>query len=139
MRNWRRLLVIAVVIGYPAVAFAQRGLQQGGRNYDPSTEGTWTGTIDDVKQVPATGRGAGGLHFVLSAGAKRFDVHVGPASFVSAQKMTFTKGETVTVTGSKITVAGEPAVIAREIKKGEAVLTLRDARGIPVWSGRGRQ
>ena len=34
--------------------------------------------------------------------------------------------------------AGEDVVIAREIKKGDQVLTLRDAKGFPLWSGQGR-
>jgi hypothetical protein len=34
-------------------------------------------------------------------------------------------------------MAGQEVVIAREIKKGDQVLTLRDAKGFPMWSGRG--
>jgi hypothetical protein len=41
------------------------------------------------------------------------------------------------VVGSKVTMAGQEVVIAREIKKGDQVLTLRDAKGVPLWAGRG--
>ena len=65
------------------------------------------------------------------------EVDVGPASFVSSKNVTFAKGDALTVVGSKVTMAGQVVVIAREIKKGEQVLTLRDAKGFPLWSGRG--
>jgi hypothetical protein len=61
-------------------------------------------------------------------------VHLGPASFVSAKNVNLEKGDALTVVGSKITMQGEEIVIAREIRKGDQVLTLRDAKGLPLWS-----
>jgi hypothetical protein len=52
--------------------------------------------------------------------------------------VTFAKGDTLKVVGSQVTMAGQEVVIAREITKGDQVLTLRDAKGFPLWSGRGR-
>jgi hypothetical protein len=34
-----------------------------------------------------------------------------------------------------MTVAGKPVIIAAEIKKGDALMTLRDNSGIPAWAG----
>ena len=75
---------------------------------------------------------------MLAAPTGAIEVHVGPASFVSSKNATFTKGDALTVVGSKVTMAGKEVVIAREIKKGDQVLTLRDAKGYPLWSGRSR-
>jgi hypothetical protein len=44
-------------------------------------------------------------------------------------------GDTVDVKGSRITYNGKPAIIAAEVKKGDAVLKLRDENGFPAWSG----
>lgn len=66
------------------------------------------------------------------------DVHLGPSAFVSSKKFEFAKGDAITVTGSKVKLAGQDAILAREIKKGSQVLTLRDAKGFPLWAGRGR-
>jgi hypothetical protein len=41
----------------------------------------------------------------------------------------------IEVKGSRITFDGKPAIIAAEVKKGDDVLVLRDASGLPVWSG----
>ena len=66
------------------------------------------------------------------------DVHIGPARFLARHAMTLTKGDQIGVTGSKVHFGGKDALLAREIKKGEKTLTLRDSQGIPEWS-RGRR
>jgi hypothetical protein len=34
-----------------------------------------------------------------------------------------------------VKIEGADALIAREVKKGGKTLTLRDAQGVPAWSG----
>jgi hypothetical protein len=118
--------------GIPGVAVAQSGT---GRNYNPATEATITGTVDSVTHVPSQGPGGTGLHLVLAASSGTIDVHVGPASFVASKNMTLAKGDTLTVVGSKVTLSGQAVLIAREIRKADQLLTLRDANGLPLWSG----
>ena len=138
MRTGTLLCATLVAVSLTTTVYAQGGMRRGGGNYDPSTETTVTGTVESVTNVPSGGRGSGGLHLMLAAADGTIDVHVGPAAFVSSKHVSFAKGDALTVTGSKVTVAGQPALIAREIKKGDQVLTLRDAKGLPLWSGRGR-
>jgi hypothetical protein len=111
----------------------------GGGNYDPATETTFTGTIDSVKNVPGPGRGAGGLHLVVTTKSGPVEVELGPASFTESKNVAFAKGDALTVTGSKVKMGDQEVVIAREIKKGDQVLTLRDAKGIPAWAGSGKK
>jgi hypothetical protein len=47
--------------------------------------------------------------------------------------------DTVEVKGSRVTFAGKPALIAAEVRKGNAVLTLRDDDGFPAWSAMRRR
>jgi hypothetical protein len=135
MRNVKRLALSVVIVALATVAYAQRG---GGGNYNPSTEVTVTGTVESVENMPSPGRGGGGLHLKLTAPSGPVEIHVGPSSFVASKNVTFAKGDTLRVVGSQVTMAGEEVVIAREITKGDQVLTLRDAKGFPLWSGRGR-
>lgn len=138
MKKFKLLLSVGLVTaGFATTAYAQGGTPRGGGNYDPATETTLTGTVDTVTSVPAPGRGGGGLHLSLAAPNGPIEVEVGPASFVSSKGVTFTKGDALTVVGSKVTRAGHEAVIAREIRKGDQVLTLRNAKGLPLWSRRG--
>ena len=136
MRTLKLLQVAGLVVGLASAVYAQGGMRGAGGNYNPATETTVTGTIDSVNDVSAQGRG-GGLHLVMAAPAGPIEVHVGPASFVTSKNVTFAKGDVLTVLGSKVTMAGQDVVIAREIRKGDQVLTLRDAKGIPLWAGRG--
>ena len=41
--------------------------------------------------------------------------------------------DTITVTGSRVTIDGKPAIIAAQVKKENEVLKLRDENGIPAW------
>jgi hypothetical protein len=137
MKTFKLLSVSIVIAGLASAVYAQGGMRRGGGNYNPATETTVTGTVDSLSNLPSPARGGGGLHLVLAAPTGAIEVHVGPASFVSSNKVTFTKGDALTVIGSKVTMAGKEVVIAREIKKGDQVLTLRDTKGFPLWSGRG--
>ena len=42
------------------------------------------------------------------------------------------------VTGSKVTLNNQPALIAREVKVNGTTLKLRDDQGLPVWRGMGQ-
>lgn len=125
-------MAVVLFLSVP-LAFAQRGM----RNYDPSTETTVKGTVEEVKQV--SGRhGWNGTHLMLKTEAGQMDVHAGPSSYIAAQGFTFAQGDKVEVLGSKVKLGGVEALIAREIKQGDKTLVLRNTQGIPQWSG-GRQ
>jgi hypothetical protein len=138
MKKIRNVLVILAIASLALIvplSFGQSG--PGRRLYDPSTEATVKGTVDEV--VQQTGRrGFSGTHLVLKTEAGDLTVHVGPSSYISAQGFSFTKGDALEVTGSKVQMGGREVMLAREIKKDGKVLTLRDAQGVPKWS-RGRQ
>ena len=126
------LLVLTV---FPLV-YAQQGPGPGqqGRMYNPANEKTVKGTVEEVKTV--TGRhGWNGTHLTLKAEDKTFDVHLGPSSFLKEKGFNFEKGDQIEVMGSTTEVGGSEALIAREVKKGDKTLVLRDAQGIPKWSG----
>lgn len=131
------LALFALVALAPAAVHAQRGMRMGPMHYDPATETTVTGTVAEVKNTPAPGRGMGGIHLVFDAPDGRVDVRVGPAAFVEGQHVTFAAGDSLTITGSKTTIDSQQVIVAREIRKGDQVLTLRNAQGFPLWSGRG--
>ena len=66
-----------LVVATP-LAVAQRGT----RNYDPTTETTVKGTVEEVKQV-AGQHGWNGTHLMLKTKAGLLEVHVGPSSYVA--------------------------------------------------------
>ena len=105
--------------------------------YNPATEMTATGTVEDVQQR-TRGGGRGGIHLTVKTKDGMLDVHLGPSRFLAEKQFSVAKGDVLEVTGSKVPYEGGEALVAREVKKGGETLTLRDASGIPLWS-RGRR
>lgn len=117
-----------------------RGPMMGGAApaYNTATEVTLKGSVEAVKQIGGM-QSQGGTHLTLKTETETMDVHVGPSWFLQQKKMSFAKGDQVEVTGSRVKFGTEDALLAREIKKGDQTLTLRNAQGIPAWAGLGRR
>jgi DNA/RNA endonuclease YhcR with UshA esterase domain len=134
MRPRASLVFLFLILTAPLL-LSQMGQGSGKRtrNYDPATEMTVKGTVEDVTH-PAGRNGAAGTHLVLKADQGALDVHLGPSSYLSSQQFTFAKGDSVEVVGSKAKVDSKDVLIARQVTKDGKVLTLRNALGVPLWS-----
>jgi hypothetical protein len=115
----------------------RRTLAQTAPNYDVAKEVTLTGTVDTVKIIPGPGQQSG-VHLMLKTAKETIEIDLGPDWFLTQQKIQFAAGDAVTVIGSRVKIAANESVIARQIKRGEVTLTFRDEKGFPRWSGRGR-
>jgi hypothetical protein len=107
------------------------------RNYDPKTVETIQGNVVSVEKTPSKGP-AYGIHLILQTDKETIPVHLGPGWYVKKQTPRIEPNDTVTVTGSRVTVGGKPAIIAAQVKKGNDILKLRDENGIPMWRRAGR-
>ncbi len=133
--SWTRLVLTSFLTLMTTTLLAQgSGPGTGMRNYDSKTEVTVKGTIENVQLQTGKG-GWSGTHLTLKADTATFDVHVGPSSYIAKKQFTFTKGDTIEVVGSKVTIADKEVLLAREITKNGKTLVLRNAQGVPEWSG----
>lgn len=136
------LPVLALLVLLVPTAFAQQTRGPGRfadaeHRYDPETVATVTGTVEEVLLRPGRG-GATGLHLSLALEyGEHLEVVVGPTFYVYPEGFEAETGDIVTVTGSRLTVNGEPMLMAREIQVGDHDLTLRDETGMPAWRGQG--
>ncbi len=139
-------VVVAGLLAATTV-FAQRGQGWWG-NYDSKTVETITGKVTAVEKVESPHHGPGmgpgmhrgmGVHLTLQTDKETISVSLGPDWFVDKQSPKIEKGDTVTVTGSRVTMDGKPALIAATVTKGDKVIKLRDENGAPLWAGRGRR
>ncbi len=101
--------------------------------YDPKSEVTINGTIDDIKDFTAA-KGDIGTVLVVKTATDTFDVRLCPNSFLKEFAVTFNKGDKVEITGSKVTIEDKPVILAREVVLGNNTLVLRDKQGAPVWT-----
>jgi hypothetical protein len=133
MKTITKLMMIALVVGLLGVpdVLAQR-------NYDPKTVETIEGKVLSIeKTTPAKKRGYG-VHLTLQTEKETSAVHLGPAWYIDTQTPHIEANDTITVTGSRVTIDGKPAIIAAQVKKGNEILKLRDDNGIPAWRRAGR-
>ena len=106
-----------------------------GRMYDPKTVETVTGDVIKVDRItPMRGMSAG-VHVVVKTDKGDVSVHLGPQWYLENQDVKIEPSDKVEIKGSRVTVQGQPAFIAAEVKKGDGLLKLRDEAGIPMWSG----
>jgi len=110
-----------------------------GRGFDPATLETIEGEILEVASAPCPGwSGARGVHLSVETASGPVQVHVGPQWYLQRKAVAFAAGEQVTITGSRVSLRGRPALVATEVRRGEKVLRLREADGAPAWAGWGR-
>lgn len=138
--NARSILILgaATLVIAAATAFAQpqQGMHMGMGmpRYDKTTETTLQGIVQEVQSQ--RGRmGGTGTHLLLATDSGVVDVHLGPSNWLSEKKYEFAAGDHLQVLGSKVKINGSDALIAREIKKGDATTVLRNEDGIPQWAG----
>ena len=125
-------LTFALVAG-DAVAQGRRA-GPGPANYDAATEVAVKGSVEDFKQGPLQG-----THVILKASDGTVELALGPTWYQTDKKYDLAKGDRIDVIGAKSKVDGRDVLLVREIKKGSETMTFRDAKGFPMWAGRGRQ
>ena len=148
MKTTKVLVVMVVCLALVGPALSQPGPGGGmGRGmgpmlYNPQTVTTVTGQVEKLEDLPSMGGGGGmGMQFrgvTLKTDQGSLMVHLGPGWYLDEKKFPIKVGDTVEVTGSKVTLNNQPALIAREVKVNGATLKLRDDQGLPVWRGMGR-
>jgi hypothetical protein len=136
MKTWMAvgLIFALAVVVTPALAAGKTDSQAGVPKYNPATEATFKGTVEEVhdRQCPVSGGMGGHIVLKLSDG-KTIEVHLATTKFMKNYDLVFNKGDEVEVTGSKVTFEGVETIFAREVKRGNDTFVFRDKDGNPVW------
>ena len=141
------ILTMILVLAWPAVA-QHRGRGGGGdpgaqdrQLYNPQTVTTVQGQVEDLGSYGMQGwRAAPGMAIqglVLKTSKGNITINLGPPWFVSKQGFTLQKGDTLEVTGSKVTKDEKTVLLAAEVKKNGQTLKVRDEKGAPLCRGQG--
>lgn len=89
-------------------------------------------SVDTVIPMPGM---AEGIVLLLTLETVSVPVHLGPMWYIERLDRRIEVGDWIDVKGSKAFAAGVSAVIAAEVRKSDSVLVLRDAAGVPAWTG----
>jgi hypothetical protein len=139
-------VVLSALVISPSALYGQRGMKWRGsagwgpgsgyqKMFDQKTVETIKGQVTSVETFTPRRGMSGGVHLNLKTDKETVSVHLGPSWFLENQDVKIEKGDKIEVAGSRLTFNGAPALIATHIKKGSAVLKLRDDDGYPVWAG----
>jgi hypothetical protein len=103
--------------------------------YELDAEMKTKGVIDEVNLV-SVGKRKDFTELIIKNGDDKIQIYVCPKPFEDEMGISFSKGDQITVTGSKVKHEGADVILARELAKGEDTLLFRDAKGTPVWDPR---
>lgn len=109
------------------------------RLYNPAMADTITGEVVGIEQVVPVKGMTYGVQILVKTEKETIPVHLGPVWYMERLDVKIVKGDKVEIKGARMNFQDKPTIIAAEIKKGESVLVLRDANGVPVWAGWRRQ
>ncbi len=122
-----RLLKLASIAFLTTSALAQAPPK-----YDPATEGTFKGIVEELKFVPPSGAKPV-AYLVMKSGSDAVEIFLCPKKFLDDMGVEFKANDQIEVTGSKIKQDGADLTLAREVVKGGDTLTLRFKDGKPAW------
>jgi hypothetical protein len=120
---------------------SQQGARGSASFYNPNTEITVKGTVEQVEtaylpgggaSLQARGESSGPVYLSLQADTGVLTVSLGPSWFLDSKGFKVAKGDQIEVTGSKF--QDQNTIVAREVKKSDQVLVLRNSQGVPEWS-----
>ena len=96
---------------------------------------TVSGEVMKVDRITPMRGMSSGVHLVVKTANGEVSVHLGPQWYLENQDIRIEPKDKVEIKGSRVTIEGQPALIAAEVKKDDQVLKLRDEAGIPMWAG----
>ena len=138
------LVIMGCMVMLSVNSWAQPGRGAGGSGggmhygmmWDASSVTTVSGEVTAVeKYTPGRGGSSYGLRLTIKTGKETLPIILGPAGYVEQQHFALAPKDQVEIKGSRLSIQGQPTVIAAEVKKGDQILKLRDDKGIPLWLG----
>lgn len=128
---WKSALLLGLTF-LPLSILAQKAQETSAPRYNVQAETKMKGTVEEIK-LPPKGKEKEIVHLLVKTAADTADVYVCPESFLETMGMSFSKGDELGLTGSRVKQGESDLILAREIVKGSDTFVLRDGKGSPVW------
>ena len=138
MKHFFKPLMLFLLM-LPVLALVPDSNAQLKKFYDPQNVVTVQGQIAKLETITRLGRQATNGRKTQIAHLKTDQgsvvVHLGPADFLAQQQFRPKTGDVLEVTGGKVNTRQGEVVLANTVTSGNKTFQLRDANGVPVWSG----
>jgi DNA/RNA endonuclease YhcR with UshA esterase domain len=134
VKTWQVLLASAVLATTLVGASLQKPAGADVPKYDKSTEATFKGTEEEVRDHPCpVSRGTGSHLMLKQPDGTVIEVHLALTKFVNQYELVFQKGDVLEVTGVKVHFQTVDTIFARKVKRGNDEFLFRDNDGKPLW------
>jgi len=127
------LLLLVLLTVAPALAQKNNSDETVLPKYDSHTETKTKGVVDEIKEFPLANKREI-TELMVKSGSDTFRVFLCPKSFQDEMGVSFSKGDEVAFTGSKVKLEDADVILGKEVVKGNDTLLLRDDKGNPVWT-----
>ncbi len=129
----RIMLLVAAAAATVALTQEKNPPAQNNYSYNTATQVTVTGRVSDARDYNCPVSGTVGAHILVSTSSGEIEVHMAPARFMKQYEIAIHKGDSVTVTGSRFSFEGKPALMAKSVIIDHDTYTFRDDKGRPLW------
>ena len=102
-------------------------------DYDVKTVETIGGKVLSIEKTTPVKRRGYWIDVMLQTEKETIAVQLGPVWYIREQTPRIEPNDTITVTGSRVTMDGRSIIVAADVAKGSELLKLREDNGIPVW------
>ena len=130
-----RISLFLLLCVAPGLSPAAQQDDSGLPKYDLHTETKTKGVVEEVKLLPL-GTRKDFTELIIQSGDDKVHIYVCPKTFQEEMGISFSKGDQIAVTGSKVKQEGSDVILARELVKGQDTVLFRDDKGSPVWDWR---
>lgn len=135
VESFRKIVIVGVcfVVSFAGILAAQKAEANNQPKYDVQTETKMKGTVEELKFPPEDSKKEV-VHLMAKIGDDTVDIYLCPKAFLEDMGISFSKGDEIAMTGSKIKMGEADLILAREVVKGTDTLVLRDDKGNPIWN-----
>ncbi|GAB4538447.1 MAG: hypothetical protein Tsb0014_28080 [Pleurocapsa sp.] len=109
------------------------GMGRYGNRYNLDRVETLNGEVVSIDTYTSRRGTAQGVHLLVNTGQETVEVHLAPSWYLEERDFDIAPEDKIAITGSRINIDGESAIIASQIQKGDRTLVLRDENGFPLW------
>ena len=127
------LATLVALLGFVPAPAQQAPAKLAALPYNFQSEMKIKGTVADIKLI-GTGAKTKVARLVVTTGSESIEVFLCPKSFLDDMGVSFSKGDEVEITGSRVRDDDLDEMLAREVVKGNDTVVLRDKQGKPVWN-----
>jgi hypothetical protein len=130
-----RILVFLLLYVIPGLSQKPQPGNPALPKYDLQTETKTKGVVDEIN-VLIMGTRKDFTELVIKSGDDKLHIYLCPKPFQEEMGISFTKGDEIVITGSKVKQETSDVILARQLVKGTDTLMFRDDKGNPVWDPR---